>query len=194
MSLTKQSFLTSGTACRTRLPSLLYPSQLSTTSRSTCTPIRHSTRPSTRPLLMSSSHGKLSFADPSNVSFGPVAETTSPTGSAGGLVCTLAIMWLELAEGTLSVSLLGLESLRDGRILRLVTALGFQRCCVRDVHTVHWVESGGNHLHSTSQLQDRKVPPGENSPYQLHFQILQEHELNQEVRVQIQILGMYTNK
>ena len=59
--------------------SLLFPSQLSTSSHSTlstCTHIRPSTRPSTRPLLMSSSHGDYPCADPSNVSFGPMAETT----------------------------------------------------------------------------------------------------------------------
>ena len=61
-------------------PSLLFPSHLSTTSLSTCTPVRPSTRPSTRPSLMSTSHGDLSCADPSNVSFGPLAETHSPTG------------------------------------------------------------------------------------------------------------------
>ena len=41
-------------------PSLLYPSQMSTTSLSTpssCTPVRPSSRPSTRPLLTLSSHG-----------------------------------------------------------------------------------------------------------------------------------------
>ena len=56
-------------------PSLLFPSHLSTTSISTCTLIR----PSTRRLLTSSSHGDYTCADSSNVSFGPVAETTSPT-------------------------------------------------------------------------------------------------------------------
>ena len=61
-------------------PSLLFPSHLSTTSVSTCTPVRPSTRPSTRPSLMSTSHGYLSCADPSNVSFRPLAETHSPTG------------------------------------------------------------------------------------------------------------------
>ena len=39
-----------------------------------------SARPSTRPLLFSTSHRDLSCADPSNVSFGPLAETHSPTG------------------------------------------------------------------------------------------------------------------
>ena len=41
-------------------PSLLYPSQMSTTSLSalsTCSPIRLSTQPPTKPLLTSSSHG-----------------------------------------------------------------------------------------------------------------------------------------
>ena len=40
---------------------LLYPSHLSTTSLSTCTPARPSTRPSTRLLLMSCSHGDASI-------------------------------------------------------------------------------------------------------------------------------------
>ena len=53
---------------------------VSTTSLSTCTPVRLSTRPSTRPSLMSTSHGGSSCADPSNVSFGHLAETHSPTG------------------------------------------------------------------------------------------------------------------
>ena len=61
-------------------PSLLFPSHLSTTSLSTCTPIRPSTLPSTIPSLMSTSHGGSSCADPSNVSFGHLAETHSPTG------------------------------------------------------------------------------------------------------------------
>ena len=61
-------------------PSLLFLSHLSTTSLCTCTPIRPSTRPLIRPLLMSSSHGDLPCADPSNVSFGSMAETHSPTG------------------------------------------------------------------------------------------------------------------
>ena len=61
-------------------PSLLFPSHLNTTSLSTCTPIRPSIRPPTRPSLLSTSHGDLPCADPSNVSFGPVAETHSPTG------------------------------------------------------------------------------------------------------------------
>ena len=61
-------------------PSLSFPSHLRTTSLSTCTPVRPSTRPSTRPSLMSSSQGDLSCADPSNVSFGSLAETHSPSG------------------------------------------------------------------------------------------------------------------
>ena len=61
-------------------PSLLFPSHLSTASLSTCTPVRPSTRPSTRPSLLSASHGDLPCADPSNVSFGSLAETHSPTG------------------------------------------------------------------------------------------------------------------
>ena len=56
-------------------------SHLSTTSLSTCTPARPSTRPSTRP--MSSSHGELPCADPSNVSFALLAETHSPTKNGG---------------------------------------------------------------------------------------------------------------
>ena len=56
---------------------LLYPSHLSSTSFSTCTPVRPSTRPSATPLLMSSSHGDLPCADPSNVSFGPL-QVVSP--------------------------------------------------------------------------------------------------------------------
>ena len=63
-------------------PSLLFPFQMSTTSLSTlsiCTPIRPTTRPSSRPLLMSSSHGDNTCADSSNVSFGPMPESTSPT-------------------------------------------------------------------------------------------------------------------
>ena len=66
-------------ACRTRLPCS---SQMSTTSLSTlstCTPVRPSTRPSTRPLLTLSSHGDYTCADSSNVSFGLVPESTSPT-------------------------------------------------------------------------------------------------------------------
>ena len=61
-------------------PSLLFPSHLSTTSLSTCTAIRPSTRPSTRLSLMSTSYGDLSCADPSNVSFGLLAETYSLAG------------------------------------------------------------------------------------------------------------------
>ena len=56
-------------------PSLLFPSHLSTTSLSTCTPVRPSIRPSTRPSLLSTSHGDLPCADPSNVSFGPLNST-----------------------------------------------------------------------------------------------------------------------
>ena len=59
--------------------SLLFPSQLNTTSLSTCTPIRPSSCLSTGPLMMSSSRGDIPCADPSNVSCGPMAETTSPT-------------------------------------------------------------------------------------------------------------------
>ena len=60
----------------------VFVSELSTTSLSslsTCTPIRHSSCSSTRPLLTSSSHGDFPYADTSNVSFGPMTETTSPT-------------------------------------------------------------------------------------------------------------------
>ena len=56
-------------------PSLSFPSHLSTTLFSTCTPVRPSIRPSTRP-----SHGDSPCADPSNVSFGHLAETHSPSG------------------------------------------------------------------------------------------------------------------
>ena len=76
MCLTKQSFLTSSTACRTR-PRCCFLHNLCTTSLSTYTPVR----PSTRPSLMSASHRALPCADPSNVSFGPLAETHSPTES-----------------------------------------------------------------------------------------------------------------
>ena len=79
-------------------PSLLFLSYLSTSSLSlqsdllpdllpdlhrcylTFTPVRPSSRPSTRPSSMSASHGDLPCADPSNVSFGPLTETHSPTG------------------------------------------------------------------------------------------------------------------
>ena len=65
-------------------PSLLFPSLLNTTSRSTCTPIRPSARPSarlsTRPSLMPTSHGDLPYADPSNVSFCPLVESHFRTG------------------------------------------------------------------------------------------------------------------
>ena len=60
-------------------PSSLCPSRLSTTSLSTCTPILPCSCPSTRPLLMSSSHGDFSCADPLNVSSGLMAEMHSPT-------------------------------------------------------------------------------------------------------------------
>ena len=73
--LKRQSFFTSSTACRTR-PRCCFLHNLSTISLSTCTPVR----PSTRPSLMSASHGALPCADPSNVSFDPLAETHSPTG------------------------------------------------------------------------------------------------------------------
>ena len=53
---------------------------MSTTSLSTCTPVRASSCPSTRPLLMSSSQGDLPCADPSNVFFGPMAEMHSLAG------------------------------------------------------------------------------------------------------------------
>ena len=57
-------------------PSLVFPSYLSTTSLSSCTLFR----PSARPSLLSTSHGDLPCADPSNVSSGSLAETHSPTG------------------------------------------------------------------------------------------------------------------
>ena len=66
-----------------RAPSLLYPSQMSTTSFSTlatCTPVRLSTPPSTRLLLTLSSHRDYTCVDSSTVSFGPVPESTSCTG------------------------------------------------------------------------------------------------------------------
>ena len=63
-------------------PSLLFPSHLSAASLSTCTPVRLSIRPSTRPSLLSTSHGDLPCADPSNVSFSPVAETQTPSHNA----------------------------------------------------------------------------------------------------------------
>ena len=55
-------------------PSLLFPSHLSTSSLFTCTPVR----PSTRLSLLSTSHGHLPCADPSNVSFDSLAEPHSP--------------------------------------------------------------------------------------------------------------------
>ena len=57
-------------------PSLLFPSHLSTTSLSTCTPVRPATRPSSRTWLMSPSHGDLSI----ECLFRPLGETHSPTG------------------------------------------------------------------------------------------------------------------
>ena len=63
-------------------PSLLFPSRMSTTSLSTlstCTPVRPTTQPSTRPPFTLSSHGDYTCADPSNASFGPLPESTSPT-------------------------------------------------------------------------------------------------------------------
>ena len=63
--------------------SLLFPSQMSTTSLSTlstCTPVRLTTRPSTRPPLTLFSHGDYTCADLSNASSGPVPESTSLTG------------------------------------------------------------------------------------------------------------------
>ena len=60
--------------------SSLFLSHLNPTSLSTCTPVQPSTRPSARPLLLSTSHGDLPCADPSNVSVGPLAGTHSPTG------------------------------------------------------------------------------------------------------------------
>ena len=74
----KTVILTSSTAChaRPRFFSLLH---LSTISLSTCTPIRPPIRPSTRPSMLSASHGDMPCDDPSNVSFGSVAESHSPT-------------------------------------------------------------------------------------------------------------------
>ena len=66
--------------CMSHAPSLLFLSHLSTTSLSTCTPVRPSARPPTGPSMMSTSHGDLPCADPSDVSFGPLAETHSPAG------------------------------------------------------------------------------------------------------------------
>ena len=77
-------------------PSLLYPSQLNTPSLSTlsiCTPVRPSTRPSSRPPLTLSSHADYTCADPSNSSFGPVPESTSPTHLASA---DLEILWSSL--------------------------------------------------------------------------------------------------
>ena len=63
-------------------PSLLFPSHLSSTSLSTCTPVRPSirlsTRPSTRLSLMFTSHGDLPCADASHVSCGRLAKTHPP--------------------------------------------------------------------------------------------------------------------
>ena len=73
MCLTKQSFFTCSTACRTRF--CFFPT-LSTTSLSTCTPVG----PSIRPSLLSTPHGDVRCEDPSNVSSGPLAEPHSPTG------------------------------------------------------------------------------------------------------------------
>ena len=61
----------------------MFPSQASTTSLSTLstnTPVRPSTRRTTRPLLTSSSYGNFPCAEPSNVSSGPMAEATSLAG------------------------------------------------------------------------------------------------------------------
>ena len=52
-------------------PSLLFPSHLITSSLSTCTPVR--------PSVLFPSHGGGPCDDPHNVSFGPLAETHSPT-------------------------------------------------------------------------------------------------------------------
>ena len=70
--------LRSSAACRTR-PRCCFLSHMSTTSLSTCTPVRPSIRPSTRPSLLSASHGDLPCAIPSNVYSGPLAETHPPT-------------------------------------------------------------------------------------------------------------------
>ena len=63
-------------------PSLLFPSHVSSTSLSTCTPVRPSVRPFTLPSLLSNSHGDVPCEDPSNVSFGPLAEPRSTTQEA----------------------------------------------------------------------------------------------------------------
>ena len=79
--------------------SLLYSSQMSTASLSTlstCAPVRPSTGPSARPLLTSSSHGDVSRADSSNVSFGPMAETTSLTFTA---LCQHTLEWWQTSAG-----------------------------------------------------------------------------------------------
>ena len=54
-------------------PSLLFPLHLGTTLLSTCTPVQPSTRPTTRPSLLSTSRGDLPCADPSSVCFGHLA-------------------------------------------------------------------------------------------------------------------------
>ena len=57
-------------------PSLLFPSHLSTTPLSTCTAVRLSIS------LLSTSHEEKPCEDPSNASFGPLAEPHSPTDRA----------------------------------------------------------------------------------------------------------------
>ena len=72
-------------------PSLLFPSHLSTTSLSNCTPVRPSIRPSTRTSLLSTSHGDLPYADTSNVSYATLAETHSLTKATRlSVACTRA--------------------------------------------------------------------------------------------------------
>ena len=82
MSLTKTYHLYTSRSM-SHAPSLLFLSQQSTipfSTLSTCTPVRPNPRPSSRPPLTSSSHADHTCADPSHSSFGPLPETTSPTG------------------------------------------------------------------------------------------------------------------
>ena len=73
--LTKQSLFTSGTACRTR-PRCCF---LHTWAPPHFPHALQSSPTIYQTLLMSISHGDLSCEDPSNVSFGSLAETHSPT-------------------------------------------------------------------------------------------------------------------
>ena len=58
-------------ACRTRLPCCFLHNRA---------PLHFPLFPSSRPPLTTSSHADYTCADPSNSSFGPLPETTSPTG------------------------------------------------------------------------------------------------------------------